>query len=475
MSLKRQVAHNTIIQIVGKAISTVLGVVTIMIMTRALGVEKFGWYITASSFLQFFGILSDFGFTVVTANMLSEPRFDKTKLFNTLFTIRFFTALLLNCIAPLSIIFLPYPTPIKIATAILTISFFCVYINQLFVAYYQVKLQMHIQAIGEVISRLALAVGAALAAYQHWGFMPIITIVSLSAITNTVYLWSKSAGIKLQWDAEIVRAIWKKMWPVALSVIFNAFYLQGDKVILPLHVSQTDVGIYGAATRVIETIIPIPALLMGTMLPLLTFSWTRNNRADFNERANWSFSIVNLFLLPTIAGILAIATPLMVFVAGEQFYASGIILVILIWKLAGISFGMIFSHFLLSAGKQKLSMWVYAANALLSTIGFLIFIPKYGVYGAAGVSLFSEIFAGVGLTTLAIINLKFIPKLGSFFKILLASAIMGLIVRAVQPINIIWSILIGSSAYSVLILLFGVANKKMIKEIIGPKNYRETP
>jgi len=58
---------------VGKAISTALGLAAVMIMTRSLGVEKFGWYATTVGFLQFVGILSDFSFMLNTGNMLSEP------------------------------------------------------------------------------------------------------------------------------------------------------------------------------------------------------------------------------------------------------------------------------------------------------------------------------------------------------------------------------------------------------------------
>jgi O-antigen/teichoic acid export membrane protein len=50
MSLHRALAHSTILQIIGKSISTVLGFVAIAIMTRTLGVAQFGWYITASGF-----------------------------------------------------------------------------------------------------------------------------------------------------------------------------------------------------------------------------------------------------------------------------------------------------------------------------------------------------------------------------------------------------------------------------------------
>src|SRR3989339_1292972 len=126
MSLTQQIAKNTAIQIVGKIISTLLGLVAFAIIARSLGVEKFGWYITAIGFLQMLGVISDFGFTVVTANMLSEPLFDKQKLINTLFTWRFITALFLQCLTPVTILLFPYPWPIKLAVFVLSFSFFCV-------------------------------------------------------------------------------------------------------------------------------------------------------------------------------------------------------------------------------------------------------------------------------------------------------------------------------------------------------------
>lgn len=475
MSLKRQIAFNTVFQISGKAISTLLGVLTVMIMTRSLGVEQFGWYITASSFLQFFGIFSDFGFTVVTANMLGEPHFEKRRLLNTIFTWRFITALIFNGLAPLVILFFPYPTPIKIAAAILSVSFFTVYLNQIFIAYYQAELKTHTQAIAEILGRLTLLIGAFLISRQNYGFLPMVSVVTIAAIVNTLYLWLHSRGLRFQIDREVSRALWKKIWPVALSVIFNAFYLQGDKIILSLHDSQANVGLYGAAVRVVETIIPIPSLLMGMMLPLLTASWSQNKKAEFRERQQWSFTLVNTFLLPIIAGAIVISQPIMVFVAGKNFSGSGAILNILAWKMLGLSFGIVFGYILLAINRQKQAMWVYLADAILSIIGFLYFIPRYGVSGAAGVSLFSELFAGLCLFSLAVYYSGTLPSFKNFFKISLASLLMGLALYTLQPLNIAWSVLLGALFYIGLILNFNVITKDMIKEILETKKISPEP
>ena len=53
MNLKKRVAQNTIIQIIGKAVSTLLGVAALALMTRYLGTNGFGQYSTIITFVSF--------------------------------------------------------------------------------------------------------------------------------------------------------------------------------------------------------------------------------------------------------------------------------------------------------------------------------------------------------------------------------------------------------------------------------------
>ena len=92
MTFARALAKNTTIQLLGKAASTALGMVAVALMTRSLGVEQFGWYITAVGFLQFIGLISDFGFTVTTSNLLAEPGFTRRDVLDVCFSWRFVTA-----------------------------------------------------------------------------------------------------------------------------------------------------------------------------------------------------------------------------------------------------------------------------------------------------------------------------------------------------------------------------------------------
>ncbi len=464
MSEIRKIANNTIWQLGGKIVSTLLGLAAVAIMTRSLGVEKFGWYTTAIGFLQFIGIFTDFGFHVVTANMLSEPEHDKKKLLNNLFTWRLITAVLTQGLVPLTIFFFPYPAPIKWAAVIMSISFIGVSLNQIFVAFYQTRLALHIQAIGEVIGRIVLVSGLSLIALGNAGFLPMMAVITLGSIAYTGFLWYKAEPIKIEIDRVISRAIFKKIWPVALAVIFNCFYLQGDRLILPLYVTQTEVGLYGAAYRIIDIALQISSMLIGMLLPLITFAYSRNIRQDFVKQSQRGFDLMALFLIPIAVGTFVLAEPIMRFVAGPDFILSGPYLKIQILTIFGFCFGMVFGHINLAIGRQKHALWIYAPAAILATIAYFILIPKFGGFGAAWVRVGSEIFAGAGLMIITGIFSGFWPRLSAFTKILFASAIMGFSVYFMQPLNLFISILLGIFIYAALILVLRVISKQTLYE-----------
>jgi O-antigen/teichoic acid export membrane protein len=467
MTLTKKIFQNTIVQISGKIFSTILGLATVMIMTRHLGAERFGWYVTAVSFLQFIGILSDFGFTITTSNMLAEPRFEKRSLINTIFTWRFITALLFNGLAPLIILFFPYSREIKLAVAIISLAFFAIALNQVFLGYYQTKLKTYVQTVGDLIGRTTLLILVWLFSRYGIGFLPIMGAVTLGACGNTAYLWLKSNNIGFSLNKEISKALLKKIWPVALAVIFNAFYLYGDRVILPLYAEQTTVGLYGAAYRILDVVTQIAALVMGLMLPLITFSWSRQHQNDFARRSEWAFELVMVLLLPMITGAIALSTPIMNFLGGEEFIPAAPILRLLIFAAFGISIGMIFGHINLAIGQQKRSLWIYISDAVLSVIGYFIFIPRYGMYGAAYVTIFSEFYAGLMLLLLAHRYSNFVPRIFILFKIILASAVMGLTIYLLPQFHLLISIMIGALIYTSLVLSLKIIPRKTIQEIFA--------
>ena len=107
MELKQKIAYNTVVQIIGKALSTLLGVISLAIMTRYLKTTGFGEYSTIINFVSFFAMSADLGLTLISAQMISNPNENQNKMLSNLFSLRLVSALLLLGLAPLTVMFFP--------------------------------------------------------------------------------------------------------------------------------------------------------------------------------------------------------------------------------------------------------------------------------------------------------------------------------------------------------------------------------
>lgn len=474
MSLTRKLAHNTITQIAGKVVSTLLGLVAIGIMTRYLGQEQFGWYVIAISFLQFVGILIDFGLIPVSAQMISRGKTEEEKetLLQNLLGFRFVSAVLFLAVTPLIALFFPYPTEVKIAISFMTISFLAISMNQIFTGYYQYALKMHIYSIGELVGRIILVGGLVVAQYSAWEFLPVMGIVTVSSVGFMTVLWFAARRYtrpRLAFDIAIWKTIMTTMWPIAIAILFNVIYLKGDIIILSLYVSESQVGVYGAAYRVVDILAQVAMIVMGLMLPILAAHWAANRKEAFAAQYQQAINAMMLIAFPMMVGTILLSTQIMKFVAGSGFAGSGQALRILSIAVFCVFLSAIFGHMAVAIDKQKKTIPVFIVNAILTLIGYVIFIPRFGVIGAAWMSVFSELFAGIFLWLTLRKYYEARASLGIVARIALASVVMGVVVYLLKNhVHVILTTAIAGVIYGLCLYLFKAISKEMIREIISP-------
>ncbi|MEK7644662.1 MAG: flippase [Patescibacteria group bacterium] len=473
MSTTRAIAHNTLVQLIGKIVSTGLGLLALGMLTRTLGQEKFGWYITAITFLQFAGILIDFGLIPVTAQMLGEGKIEEKKLLKNLLGFRFATALIFFAVLPIIALFFPYPREVKIAIGLLTISFLAIAMNQVFTGFYQKRLKMHVQVIGENISRIVLVVGLWFLIREGSSFLPLMGMIAISSVVYVAFLWisaAKDAPVGFAFDSYVWREIIKKMWPIAVSIIFNVIYLKGDILILSIYRTQSEVGLYGAPYRVIDIIAQTALMLMGVMLPILSDHWTKNLKEEFGRRYQQAFDSMMVMAIPLMVGTIILADKIMAMVAPE-FNQSGAILRILAVAVFGLFLGAVFGHVAVAINRQKQTMWIYISDAIITLAGYLVFIPLYGFWGAAWMTVFSELYAGIMLWITIRRHSGQKLKFAVFNKIIIAGLFMGIILLLLNFLSLLLLIFIGASIYALALILLKGIKKETIREIFSsPKN-----
>lgn len=428
MNLSSKIAYNTIIQVVGKVVSTILGLLTLAIMARYLGQSGFGDYTTIINFVSFFAIIADLGLTLVTVQMISRPGVEEKKVLNNLFGLRLVSIVLFLALSPIIALFLPYSPVIKIGVLVAALSFLFPALNQILIGLFQKKLRMDKAVIAETISRLILFGGTYLAIKLGSGLMGILWAAVIAAAVNFIIsylLAGKSYLLKPDFDFALWKEVIKKSWPLAVTIVLNLLYLKTDTLILSLIKSSEEVGLYGAAYRIIDVLTTLPFMFAGIVLPIMTSSWFEDKKDYFKLVLQKSFDLMAVFSIPIIAGALVLAKPIIVLVAGPEFAGSGVILKILIFALVAIFLGCMFAHAVIAINQQKKMIGPYIFVGLSSVLLYLIFIPKFSYYGAAVITIYSEVAIALFSAYIVFKYTHFTPTLKIFLKAIISSLIMG--------------------------------------------------
>ncbi len=400
MSLSRKIAQNTAIQVGGKMIGTVLSLIAAGFVLRHLGDSGFGRYTTIVSFLQIFGTVADFGLYIVLLKKISTvEQGTRSKLVNTIFTLRVLSAVVFLGSAPLIawIISLSHPLyggEVLWGILLTTLFFFFISMNQLLSAIFQKFLRTDWIAVGELIGKSVLLVTTIVVVFSGWGLIPIMLTLVVSSGANffTQFIASRKY-IKLGFhlNTQHVKEVFREAWPIALSIGLVLLYFKGDTVLLTFFENDQVVGWYGAPYKILEVMVTFPAMFAGLALPVMTKAWHDKDTERFKRTLQKSFDAMVIIAIPLIVGTWMVAPFIMQVLAGDAFKNSVVVLNILIIPTAAIFLGTLFGYLVVSLNKQKSMIWGYGFVAVTSFLAYLVVIPRFSMIGAAWVTTYSEI------------------------------------------------------------------------------------
>ncbi len=475
MSLLRSVARNTALQAAGKAIGTALGFVVATILFRYLRDELYGNYTTAMSYLQLFGIVMDLGLYVVLLKHINSPENRDGKLQNNIFTFRAVTAVLFLLVAIGLVWCIPtYPIIVKWAVVVVAVNFFCITMNQLFQALFQKHLAMQWVAIAEVVSKVTLFVSTLTVVYlTEANVLAIMVTVVLTGLAQTLVLWFASrryAQLHLAFDFSIWKRVMMESWPIAIAIALNLIYFKSDTIILSIFQSQETVGVYGVPYKMLEVLITVPAMVVGLLMPILSQHYQAKNFSGFTQLYQRSINLLWMLAAPIVFGGVILAQPLMLLMAGDDFTSEpavlGAIFRILILAVGAIYMGTLTGYVVVAVDQQRSIIWAYAFVAATALAGYLWFIPMYSVYGAAWVTVYSEVMMVIISTTVIYRATRALPAIGSLLRITAAALVMAGGVYLMQAWPLVITIFLGALLYVGTLLVVKGITPEEIKTIL---------
>lgn len=467
-SYTKKIALNTVVQIVGKVITTAISVVTLAYLSRYLGVGGYGEYTIVFAFIGFFAIVADLGLYNIAIREVAKDRERSSYIMGNIATIRIFLAVVFLVIASLIGYFIPsYSEAVKIGLWIASLSSFFVLLNQLLVSIFQANLRMDKLVIGDVVGRVFLFALTILFIYMR---LELNAFIFANVVCNlVVFLVSLVFSRKFliftpTLDIKYCRYIFKEALPLGVVMILGLLYFRIDSVILSLLKDKVDVGIYGAPYKILELLITIPAMFTGSVFPLISRYFHEGDprlKTSFKK----TFDFISIMAFPMLVGTFVLSKPIVLLVLGAEFYNSAVVLQYLIFAVFIIFFGSIMANFVIATNLQKKLVPVYAFSLVFNIVANLLLIPRYSYLGCAMVTIATEYIVCMSAYLILYKNIGLLPDMKIFFKAFLSSLVMGVVLYFAH-VGIVISVIIGALVYITFLYLLKGINKEMVAMVL---------
>jgi len=380
---------------------------------RVIGPEKFGLIAFAQAFVQYFMMLTDYGFSVSATQEISLCLEDKVKVCNvisavmTIKTILAFLSLLVLCMV---VYFVPR---FKDDWMVYALSFGTVIGNTLFPAwFFQGSESMKYTAKLNIIGEFAYAFGIFLLIHGPHDYLLVPTITASSAlITGLLGQYILFTRFKLSYLLPKLKDLRQQLragWNIFISVAAINAYTNTRVFAVGLLTNNTLTGFYSIAEKIANVVQTFPlSPFTQAIFPRLSRIFHKNKMKAFEimKQVQLITVIVSLICLPMIF----ILSPLIVRLAcGETYHATVLTLRFLIISVFFIGSNAFRVQFLLVCGKTDTYSKIHITMATIGLPLIIIFIYFFSYAGAAMATAIIE--AGVfTMTYFTIKKLHFAP------------------------------------------------------------------
>ena len=393
MSITKRIIKNTGILLIANILSKFFGFLYYMYMARYLGAEGYGVISFALAFTGMFHILTDMGLQLLTVREVARYKELASKYLGNIVVIKFILGIVTFILIFLSINLMGYPSETKYVVYVIALYMIINSFNLAFYSIYQAYEKMEYVGIGNIINSLLMLIGVLIGKYLNLNvlsFALIYLIVSgVILLYNIIVTISKFLRLRLEADLNFWKELLKKALPFTLSGIFSVIYFWADSVMLSYMIGDRAVGIYNAAYRLVFALIFIPTVYFTSIYPVLSKMYLQSeNRISFMYHRSLKYiTILGLFI-----GIIItlFAEQIILFIYGQDYIESIIVLKILIWAVVSSFMAHATIYTLNSINKPQVYTKVTGVCAILNIVLNIFAIQKLGYIGASITTVITE-------------------------------------------------------------------------------------
>lgn len=461
----------------GKAVTAVAGLLLIMVLTRELGSQEFGYYRTVLTYTALASVLADLGIYLVGLREMSRPDADVASVAGNALMLRLVTTAAVLLLASFVGLLLPYDLEVKRGIFLGALIYTAIQGSEFLVAVFQRAMKQAGSAIAQAVGALVSLLAVWLLAFLDVGVQGMLGATLLGALLTLGISWALARQL-VPFRPRFDLALWRRYvvagLPLAGSHIFTMTMLRGDTLLLSLFQPAADVGLYGVPTKMFELITSLPYLFAGLMMPLLTAAATPGTEDaapgtdDYNRLLGRSLDAMLMFGIGAMLVLLFFAPQILAFISGEEFVTGAPALMILSVAVLLAAPAMVLRFALVAIDRERRVLLVDGCACAVGLISYLLLIPRFSIVGAATGTAIAEAAVLVGMLWGLRRTGRRLPRCTASVKtafagLLVAGALWGL---AVLEAPWVLALLVGGVAYMVLLTLTGAIPRDLVSTVL---------
>jgi O-antigen/teichoic acid export membrane protein len=458
---QRRVLISTLSQIAGRVGGLAIALISTKLLASYLGPAGMGDYNTVLAIAGFAVIIGDLGlFSTVVRELAKHPH-DQARIARTVFSLRLWTALGLSLVFAGIALLLPVSPTFTTGLVIISAYVFWNLFGSFYDMILQLKLQMQISAVAELLSKI-VAVGAiAVIVYADLGVAGAVLAYTLSAAAAAVLKYTLSRKYMFgaaAYDAILARNLLIAALPLGAIYLVNNLFFRMDTLLLRGIQGAEVTGWYTTAYRLLEVTLFVGTFFSSSLKPILAEN-IDNDPAKVGSVVSKGLGYMITAVIPITLLSSLYARDIILLLSDDRFLPGVPALIILSCTLPFIYFDALLGEVLVAKDLRKTLLRVAITMVVLNLSLNLVLIPSISLIGAALATLLTEIVLFTINTRLvrALIPLKF--PWHALGLSLAAGIILTSIAVVTAPLPTALSAILGFLGYIAAAHRFGIIPK----------------
>ena len=456
-------------QLTLRSANLALGVVTTVVLVRALGDTGFGQWATVLAVMGLAGSFGMIGLNNVTVERAAAEPHRAPAWVGALVTLRALLSPPLTVASLAMCLALADTSGMRITAAV-------VHTALLTSALASARIVFQLRVRNAVVSAVELGGGvawlAAVTLVALLGGSLVAIAIAFAAVqhaTNLLLLWLafRTHPIRVRGGRSLWRPLLRLGLPVGLASLVALGYARVGQVFVFELAGAREAGLYGAARRLYEPLGFLPGSIMTTLFPLLVAA-RANGTAQIGRLFNTAIDYLLLFSLPALTISLAGPEEIAVTLFGAEFARAGEALPVLMAAFVLISLGHLSGYLIITYGLQRRFVLVTLLGLGFTVMANLVLVPAHGFIAAVWVTLATELLVVGFSMTMVCRRMGVAPKgvrVGRIAASAVAVGALAWVLRHAGAPVVVWAGVAGA-AYPLVLLGFGGIRTEDVRALL---------